>query len=277
MVECPICNVKFKTEQAVSVHLDNNNCGSPTAATKRPPTQETIAGPSTPISKLISKPVVKPDRLPVINFSMIKETQLQKKLAGVGLNSGGSKELIVKRWTEWTLLVNSNWDNDKNPKSAAELKKQMDIWEKTQGGRTPMMTAVQRESAQIKDKDFDAKAWSAKHDDSYNSLIANARRTAKKTKDVIDKKIEDVNDPVSMLPPSIPMTPSIPSIRTGTEAIPLSMDHTPLPSLSSNQSPESYSYPQQEKQYSLSHLSNPDDYNLPPSSQIYNEQAEGNN
>lgn len=108
---------------------------------------------------------------------MIKENPLRKKLTDAGLSAAGNRQLLERRYTEWITLWNANCDAAK-PKSKGELKRELDIWEKTQGGRVAVSSSSQM-GAQIRDKDFDGKAWSTKHDSDFQQLIANARRKVK--------------------------------------------------------------------------------------------------
>lgn len=105
---------------------------------------------------------------------MLKDGPLRKKLTDHGLSAAGSRQLLVQRHTEWITLWNANCDATK-PKTKGELKREMDVWERSQGGQ-----ARPRENhlngAQIKDKDFDGAAWSNKHDGDFRTLIENARR-----------------------------------------------------------------------------------------------------
>ena len=56
----------------------------------------------------------------------------------------------------------------------------LDVWERTQGGRAPTTGRTVQNATMIKDKDFDGKAWASTHDDSFRELIANARKNRTK-------------------------------------------------------------------------------------------------
>lgn len=71
-------------------------------------------------------------------------------------------------------LWNANCDS-KVPKSKRELLRELDIWERTQGGHAPAASSQGGSNAVMR-KDFDAAAWSASHDDEFKRLIANARK-----------------------------------------------------------------------------------------------------
>jgi E3 ubiquitin-protein ligase RAD18 len=68
-------------------------------------------------------------------------------------------------------LWNANCDA-KVPKLKRELLRELDIWERTQGG---MATASTGSTNPVMRKDFDAAAWSTSHDDDFKKLIQNAK------------------------------------------------------------------------------------------------------
>lgn len=125
------------------------------------------------------------DRLPAISYSMLKEQALRKKLAELGISNAGPRPLLEKRHKEWITLWNANCDAA-NPKKRTQLLHDLDVWEKTQGGRAPTTGRGVREAALIKDKDFDGHAWAARHDESFRELIENARRSRKKTTEPVE-------------------------------------------------------------------------------------------
>lgn len=131
------------------------------------------------------------DRLPPLNYSMLKEQALKKKMLELGISSTGPRILLEKRHKEWLTLWNANCDAA-IPKKRSELLHDLDVWERTQGGRAPTTGRVIQTAAAIKDKDFDGAAWAAKHDSSFKDLIANARKGRQEAK----KKTEeaDTND-----------------------------------------------------------------------------------
>ena len=71
-------------------------------------------------------------------------------------------------------LWNANCDS-RVPKPKRELLRELDIWENAQGGRAPI-PAASNPSNSVMRKDFDGAAWSANHEGSFKSLIANARK-----------------------------------------------------------------------------------------------------
>ena len=127
----------------------------------------------------ISDAPKRPERLAQVNFSMMKEAALRKKLGEMGISASGNKPLMERRYTEWITLWNANCDSRK-PKTKGELKRELEVWERTQGGRAQTSAYGQNSGTQVKDKDFDGKAYSSTHDDSFRKLIANARKKAAK-------------------------------------------------------------------------------------------------
>jgi E3 ubiquitin-protein ligase RAD18 len=113
-----------------------------------------------------------PERLPTINYSLLKDNVLRKKLKDLGIPNWGPRPLLQRRHTEWMNLWNANCDS-KAPKSKRELLHELAVWERTQGGHA----APSSESSNtVMRKDFDAAAWSNNHGDEFKRLIANARK-----------------------------------------------------------------------------------------------------
>lgn len=118
------------------------------------------------------------ERLPQLNYSLLKENALRKKLSEIGIPNGGPKALLVRRHVEWVNLVNANCDSTR-PRSKRELLHELDIWDKTQGRQILTNTAGGSSTSSVMNKDFDGAAWAASHDQDFQSLIARARRKAK--------------------------------------------------------------------------------------------------
>lgn len=70
-------------------------------------------------------------------------------------------------------LWNANCDS-RIPKLHGELLRELDIWERAQGGRAPVPTGSNA-SNNVMRKDFDGAAWSVSHGDNYKKLIENAK------------------------------------------------------------------------------------------------------
>lgn len=142
-----------------------------------------------------SQPAKRPDRLPVVNFSLIKDQALKKKLVDLGISAAGGKEMMRKRLTEYTTIWNANCDA-KHPRGTSQLKRDLESWERTLGSRAPQPSPL---SAHIKDKDFDGLAWGEQHKDSFNDLIAKARQ---KVTNKSAKKSEESSSAYTTVPSS---------------------------------------------------------------------------
>lgn len=81
---------------------------------------------------------------------------------------------MVKRHQEWINIYNANCDASETlRKSQPELLRELDEWERTQGG-----SAVTRDS-HIMRKDFDGQGHATTHKSQFDDLIANARERAR--------------------------------------------------------------------------------------------------
>lgn len=116
------------------------------------------------------------ERLPALNYSLLKEQLLRKKLAELGISNQGPRPLLERRHKEWMTLWNANCDAAK-PKKRNELLRDLDVWERTQGGRAQTSGKSAQNAAIIKDKDFDGAAWAARHESSFKDLVASARQS----------------------------------------------------------------------------------------------------
>jgi E3 ubiquitin-protein ligase RAD18 len=123
----------------------------------------------------MQKPSKKPDRLPQLNYSLFKDTALRKKLQELGISAQGSRPLLERRHTEWVTLWNANCDASR-PRKKIDLLHELDTWERTQGARVPSSNSGINTANQILHKDFDGAGWAAKHDLSFQNLIASARK-----------------------------------------------------------------------------------------------------
>lgn len=123
-----------------------------------------------------STPAHTQERLPILNFAILNETKLRKKLQDIGIPASGAKLAMEKRYKEWAMMWNANCDSSR-PKTKNELLKDLDIWERTQGSMASTSSYAMNMGAQIKDKNFDGAGWSERHNDSFRDLIANARKS----------------------------------------------------------------------------------------------------
>ena len=115
------------------------------------------------------------ERLPQLNYSLLKDTALRKKLSELGIPNGGSKDLLTRRHTEWVNLVNSNCDSLK-PKTKRELVHELELWDKTQGRQSSNNNNGAGSTSTVMSKSFDGAAWASNHGNDYQTLIAQARR-----------------------------------------------------------------------------------------------------
>ena len=120
------------------------------------------------------------ERLPQINYSLLNDNSLRKKLASLGLPNSGLRSLLVRRHTEWVNLVNANCDSNM-PKTKRELLRELDTWDKSQGRQVINDSSTSKTS--VMSKDFDGAAWAATHDGNFKNLIIDARRRAKSKQD----------------------------------------------------------------------------------------------
>ncbi|PTB71002.1 DNA repair protein rad18 [Trichoderma citrinoviride] len=208
LVPCPLCNKKMK-EWQVFGHLES--CPGPSAAAaaasnpNNTVASDNAAAPSFAQSRRKQQRTL--ERLPPLNYSMLKEQALRKKMSDLGISSQGPRVLLEKRHKEWLTLWNANCDAA-IPKKRSELLHDLDAWERTQGGRAPTMGRVAQTAAAIKDKDFDGAAWAARHDSSFRDLIASARRSrqeaaTKKTEEADQVVDESSSQPPDRVPPTM--------------------------------------------------------------------------
>lgn len=177
LVSCPICWKRMKP-QLVDKHIDTTCPGSPQ------PQSSSSTAPKSSLPTILSfdqstqAPARAPERLPSLNYSVMKDVALRKKMSELGISTFGPRQLLEKRHKEWVTVWNANCDSAR-PKKRSELLQDLNVWERTLGSQAPTMSRSANLGAQIKDKDFDGAAWAAKHNDSFKDLIANARRSSK--------------------------------------------------------------------------------------------------
>ena len=225
----------------MSLHLDTGCNGKPPPSTQKQTSKSTQISISS-ASHPISKPMKQPDRLPQPHFTSFKDPVLRKKLSELGLSAGGSRQALEKRYSEWVLIWNANCDS-KNPKPKIELKRDLNIWEKTQGDGA--LTSAM--GSHIKDKDFDKEAWSAQNNNTFNNLIAEARakaalRRAKQAQasdsESAQGSIGGDSSPSSILPPSRrPSEPGREKSLGGPMPLPQSLEFTPQNNIPRQPSP----------------------------------------
>lgn len=119
------------------------------------------------------------ERLPQLNYSLLRDTALRKKLSEIGIPNGGPRDLLTRRHTEWVNLVNANCDSSK-PKTKRELILELESWDKSQGRQSSNNYNGAGFTSSVMSKDFDGAAWASNHDDSFQALIAQAREKLKR-------------------------------------------------------------------------------------------------
>ncbi|KPM40102.1 hypothetical protein AK830_g6487 [Neonectria ditissima] len=231
LVPCPVCQTRMKDWQ-VFKHLEG--CPGPTSPKQRKAGESSSS--SFGVGQLQRQQTKPVERLPALNYSMLKEQALRKKMADLGISNQGPRVLLERRHKEWITLWNANCDAAR-PKNRGKLLQDLDIWERTQGGRAPVTGRAVQSAAVIKDKDFDGAAWASKHDSSFKDLIANARKSRMEAK----KKAEEGKGESSTEPsPAAPVPPQsqpevlqtshdeIPPIPAATYPNHLSQDYEPV-------------------------------------------------
>ncbi|KAL5336405.1 hypothetical protein BJX70DRAFT_284134 [Aspergillus crustosus] len=165
LVSCPICAKRMK-EGAVFRHLDT--CTGGTIASKPAGFGSLASTSRKPFLDSTEKP---PERLPHLNYDILKETVLRKKLKDLGIPGWGPRPLLQRRHTEWMNLWNANCDS-RTPKPKRDLLRELEVWERTQGGNS---TAPTDSASSVMRKDFDTAGWSTMHGNDFKQLIASAR------------------------------------------------------------------------------------------------------
>ncbi|KAF2723840.1 DNA repair protein rad18, partial [Polychaeton citri CBS 116435] len=167
LVECPLGCGKRMKEETVFGHLDKceeeqeKNAQREREVNRARHFSQTNRG-STPNSHRISE----------LNYGMMNQGALAKKLRDLGIPSWGTKQLMQKRHTEWVNLWNANTDSN-SPQNKRELLRELDSWERTQGGKAPNANGP---ANGVMRKDFDGDDWASRNKDQFSKLIADARR-----------------------------------------------------------------------------------------------------
>lgn len=135
-----------------------------------------------------SQPATKsPDRLPQLNYSLLKDNALRRKLVELGIPSGGPRSLLIRRHTEWVNMVNANRDSSR-PRTKRAMLQELEVWDRTQGRQISRVQGEFASTNLIMSKDFDGTAWGLSHNNDFQQLISDARRKLGKS----DRK--DIND-----------------------------------------------------------------------------------
>lgn len=168
LVACPVCNKRMKVE-AVYPHLDQ--C----VGEDQSPMQHDISTAkqkqSASVAYSVPSPAKARQRLGALNYTLLSEAALRKKLAEIGIPAHGSKSLMQRRHIEWMNLWNASCDSN-HPKTKRELLRELDIWDRTQGRQI----ANAQGPSGVMAKDFDAAGWAKSNEDDFADLIKKARQ-----------------------------------------------------------------------------------------------------
>lgn len=145
---------------------------------------------NTPTSSRNSGPLA---RLPQLNYSLLKDQALRKKLADLGIPTLGSRSQLIRRHTEWGSLWNANVDSLR-PRTKRELLSELDKWERSQAMESGSI-ASGTSGAQVTKKDFDGDGWAKNNKSHFDELIASARakRAVPKEKKESDGEAAETN------------------------------------------------------------------------------------
>lgn len=122
-----------------------------------------------------STPPTPTQPLPKITYSFLKDNALRNKLAELGIPSHGARKLLQERHSEWMTIWNANVDANQ-PRRKNELLADLASWE-----RAHLRPSNQPAKAQWSDDQ-----WKIKHEDQFDTLIADAKAraaTAKRMKE----------------------------------------------------------------------------------------------
>ena len=206
MVPCPMCQQRMK-EWQVFTHIESCPGPTPKKATPEPSINTQLSLGQLQQNKLL-------ERLPVLNYSMLKEQALRKKLSELGLSTQGSRGMLEKRHKEWITLWNANCDAAR-PKKRSALLHDLDMWERTQGTKAPTNSRALQTAQGISSKEFDGSGWAQQHSDSFKDLIASARKSREAAKAKKEEEREPDNEDGE-----IPETPEDVASEEGNEEQP---------------------------------------------------------
>ena len=198
LVACPICH-RHMREELVFPHTDT--CTG-TATHSSPPRRPSSSARLKPSFQHLSRPSrdsqPPPERLPQINYSLLRDQALKKKLSDLRIPNWGPRALLIRRHGEWLALWNANCDSS-HPRSRKELQEELDKWERSQGGMAPAASlaagvwgsgsvtsgpgrGMERgftAATNIMQKDFNSEEWSNNNRDNFQELIEKAREKKK--------------------------------------------------------------------------------------------------
>ncbi|XPS76682.1 RING-type E3 ubiquitin transferase [Ascochyta lentis] len=217
MAKCPICNEAMKQELVFN-HLDV--CTGQSASQRRSTRSKAKSAFPVALQRRQKEPSPPPTRQSQLNYAMMKEGALRKKLQELGIPNWGSKDLLKRRHIEWLNIHNSNCDADDSVrKTKRQLVRELEEWENTQGGR-----AESRESKLMR-KDFDGSGYAKSHKSDFDDLIAQARKkraAAPKPDDKRETDGEAANDT-----PTHPQLESEPQVEMQVPDAPVGTEQQP--------------------------------------------------
>ncbi|KAF1362688.1 DNA repair protein rad18 [Lizonia empirigonia] len=168
IAKCPICNEAMKQELVFN-HLDV--CTGQSSSQGRSTRSKSKNPFPVALQRRQKDPSPPPTRQSQLNYAMMKEGALRKKLQELGIPNWGNKDLMKRRHIEWLNIHNSNCDADDSVrKTKRQLVRELEEWENTQGGR-----ADTKESKFMR-KDFDGNGYAKSHKTDFDDLIAQARK-----------------------------------------------------------------------------------------------------
>lgn len=168
LVPCPKCQTRME-EEAVFFHLDRCDGRYRNSTLQRPSTPD-IKSSATVNQNLPSPTRGARQRLGALNYSLLTEPALRKKLVEIGIPANGPKLLMQRRHMEWMSLWNASCDSG-NPQTQKALLRELDTWERAQGrqilnGQGP---------SGVMAKDFDAAGWTRSNKSDFADLARKAR------------------------------------------------------------------------------------------------------
>ncbi|OAP62597.1 hypothetical protein AYL99_01824 [Fonsecaea erecta] len=208
LVQCPCCHRRMK-EAVINLHLDKciqgdsstpmDDAGS--SSSPAPPSNSRHVAPPGTIAyaQRSSKQL---DRLPFINYSLLNDNSLRRKLRDLGIPDYGSKDLMRRRHTEWVNLWNANCDST-HPVTKRELLRELKIWEDTLGRQLEKSS-----NTGFMAKDFDRERHVKTQKSNFDELIRQAR--SRKSKASEEETPSAAGNPT---PEAVPQGPEFPGPR----------------------------------------------------------------
>lgn len=164
--ECPVCGKHMKIKDIETTHIASCLAGS-----------SSLGGSLMPFVRPKSG-VDLTKRLPVKNYSIMKQAELKKTLLDAGLAVTGSRQDMEYRHREWVTLWNANADL-KVPESKEKLLKKIQAWEAANKAQEKAKAAGN--STEMNDiKKIDGAQWKVEHRQEFADLIAIAKSNVKK-------------------------------------------------------------------------------------------------